>query len=161
MKNSKVCIMAALLIGILLIAVGCADGQTSQQSEEVKSDLASELEESYDLKPLSETDANYTINMGYYNCDHMTAACIGQDAGIYEALGLKVKLTGNGNVPEAMAAGKMDVGYAGWTTTLRAVPKGTPLFIAAQNHTGGSEYLVVSNDIKELNYRTKKTSSNP
>jgi ABC-type nitrate/sulfonate/bicarbonate transport system substrate-binding protein len=149
MKNSKVCIMAALLIGILLIAVGCANGQTSQQSEEVKSDLASELEESYDLKPLSETDANYTINMGYYNCDHMTAACIGQDAGIYEALGLKVKLTGNGNVPEAMAAGKMDVGYAGWTTTLRAVPKGTPLFIAAQNHTGGSEYLVVSNDIKE------------
>ena len=30
-----------------------------------------------------------------------------------------------------------------------AVPKGTPLFIAAQNHTGGSEYLVVSNDIKK------------
>jgi ABC-type nitrate/sulfonate/bicarbonate transport system substrate-binding protein len=140
--------MLVLLMGILALA-GCGSSQTSQQPEGSGDDLAKQLAESYDLKPLSAEDANYTINMGYYNCDHMTAACIGKDAGIYEALGLKVNLTGNGKVPEAMAAGKMDVGYAGWTTTLRAVPKGTPLFIAAQNHTGGAEYLVVSNDIKK------------
>ncbi|MDR9756734.1 MAG: ABC transporter substrate-binding subunit SaoX [Thermoanaerobacterales bacterium] len=149
MKKNKVCIMAIMLIGILLIGAGCADSQQAQPSQESKNDLAAELAKTYNLKPLSEEDANYTIKMGYYNCDHMTAAVIGKDAGIFEALGLKVNLTGNGNVPEAMAAGKMDVGYAGWTTTLRAVPKGTPLFIAAQNHTGGSEYLVVSNDIKK------------
>lgn len=107
MKSSKVCIMAALLIGILLIAVGCADGQTSQQSEEVKSDLASELEESYDLKPLSETDANYTINMGYYNCDHMTAACIGQDASICcESFRSKSQVDRQRQCAEAMAAGE-------------------------------------------------------
>ena len=40
------------------------------------------------------------------------------------------------------------MGYAGWTTTLRAVQKGTPLFIAGQNHTGGAEYLVASLGIK-------------
>ena len=89
----------------------------------------------YDLEPLSEEDAGYTVNLGYYNCDHMTAACIGKDSGIFKALGMKVEITGNGKVPEAMSAGRMDMAYAGWTTTLRAVQVGMPLFIAAENHT--------------------------
>lgn len=147
MKKVKLFLLTALLMIGLLVVSGCF--KTAQDSEKSGDDLAQQIAETYKLEPLGAEDANYTINMGYYNCDHMTAACIGMDAGIYEALGLKVNLTGNGNVPEAMSAGKMDVGYAGWTTTLRAVPKGTPLFIAAQNHTGGSEYLVVSNKIKK------------
>ncbi len=148
MKNAKLYILIAILMMGLLALCGCSAKQTSQQAQKTEKSLAEELKETYNLQPLSDEDANYTINMGYYNCDHMTAACIGKDAGIYEALGLKINLTGNGNVPEAMSAGKMDVGYAGWTTTLRAVPKGTPLFIAAQNHTGGSEYLIASKEIK-------------
>ncbi|NLB89362.1 MAG: ABC transporter substrate-binding protein [Syntrophomonadaceae bacterium] len=131
----------------MLVLSGCG-GQADKDSMNMESDWATQVVAQYDLEPLSDEDANYTINIGYYDCDHMTAACIALDAGIYEALGLKVNLTGNGNVPEAMSAGKMDVGYAGWTTTLRAVPKGTPLFIAGQNHTGGAEYLVASNEIK-------------
>ncbi len=138
-------LISILLMGLLLIS-GC--NKTSQDVDKSKDNLVKQIAETYQLEPLSAEDANYTINMGYYNCDHMTAACIGKDAGIYDALGLKVNLTGNGNVPEAMSAGKMDVGYAGWTTTLRAVPKGTPLFIAAQNHTGGSEYLIARKEIK-------------
>lgn len=130
------------------ILAGCSDSKKPRESGITGDDMATRLAQEYNLQPLSAEDAGYTINMGYYNCDHMTAACIGKDAGIYDALGLKVNLTGNGNVPEAMSAGKMDVGYAGWTTTLRAVPKGTPLFIAAQNHTGGAEYLVASKEIK-------------
>lgn len=148
MKNAKSFIFIAVLMMGLLALCGCSAKQTSQQAQKTEKSLAEELKETYNLQPLNDEDANYTINMGYYNCDHMTAACIGKDAGIYEALGLKINLTGNGNVPEAMSAGKMDVGYAGWTTTLRAVPKGTPLFIAAQNHTGGSEYLIASKEIK-------------
>ncbi|MEN6326447.1 MAG: ABC transporter substrate-binding subunit SaoX [Syntrophomonas sp.] len=148
MNNAKSFILIAVLMMGLLALCGCSAEQTSQQAQKTEKSLAEELKETYNLQPLSDEDANYTINMGYYNCDHMTAACIGKDAGIYEALGLKINLTGNGNVPEAMSAGKMDVGYAGWTTTLRAVPKGTPLFIAAQNHTGGSEYLIASKEIK-------------
>lgn len=147
MKKTKLYLLIGLLMIGLLVISGC--NKTSQDANKSEDDLAKEIAATYNLKPLSAEDANYTINMGYYNCDHMTAACIGMDAGIYEALGLKINLTGNGNVPEAMSAGKMDVGYAGWTTTLRAVPKGTPLFIAAQNHTGGSEYLVVSNEIEK------------
>jgi len=138
-------LISILLMGLLLVS-GC--NKSSQDIDKSRDDLAKQIAETYKLDPLSAEDANYTINMGYYNCDHMTAACIGKDAGIYDALGLKVNLTGNGNVPEAMSAGKMDVGYAGWTTTLRAVPKGTPLFIAAQNHTGGSEYLIARKEIK-------------
>ncbi|MGI6119085.1 MAG: ABC transporter substrate-binding subunit SaoX [Desulfosporosinus sp.] len=146
--KNRVYILLTILMMAVLVLTGCGSKQTAQQSENSGEDLAAQFAKTYNLAPLSAEDANYTINMGYYNCDHMTAACIGKDAGIYAALGLKVNLTGNGNVPEAMSAGKMDVGYAGWTTTLRAVPKGTPLFIAAQNHTGGSEYLIASKSIK-------------
>lgn len=147
MKITRIHILLMVLLMGVLLLTGCGN-KTTQTSETDGGSLAAQLTKTYNLEPLSAEDANYTINMGYYNCDHMTAACIGMDAGIYEALGLKVNLTGNGNVPEAMSAGKMDVGYAGWTTTLRAVPKGTPLFIAAQNHTGGAEYLVASKEIK-------------
>lgn len=147
LKNTKTyMLMLVLLMGVLVLS-GCSS-KTSQETGKNGDSLSAQLTKTYNLKALSAEDANYTINMGYYNCDHMTAACIGKDSGIYEALGLKVNLTGNGKVPEAMAAGQMDVGYAGWTTTLRAVPKGTPLFIAAQNHTGGAEYLVASKEIK-------------
>lgn len=114
-----------------------------------KGDPVSAMVAQYTLEPLPEEDAEYTVNLGYYNCDHMTAACVGKDSGIFKALGMNVEITGNGKVPEAMSAGRMDMAYAGWTTTLRAVQIGTPLFIAAENHTGGAEYLVCSFDIKK------------
>lgn len=122
--------------------------ETPDASPAPKADPIMELVASYNLNELSADDAKYNVNLGYYNCDHMTAACIGKDAGIFEALGLNVTVTGNAKVPEAMSAGQMDMAYAGWTTTLGAKQKGTPLFIAAENHSGGAEYLVVSNEIK-------------
>ena len=92
-------------------------------------------------------DEDYEINLGYYNCDHMVGACIGEAAGIYEDMGLKVNITGNGKVPEAMAAGQMDAGYIGTRGLVDANAKGSPIVIGATNHIGGSMYLVVSNDI--------------
>ena len=44
------------------------------------------------------TDEDYTITVGYYNCDHMTAAPVALEAGIYEELGLTVETVGNGKV---------------------------------------------------------------
>ncbi|MCF0151113.1 MAG: ABC transporter substrate-binding protein [Firmicutes bacterium] len=111
-------------------------------------EIVAEMLADYDLPELSEEDKNYTVNLGYYNCDHMAAASVGEYTGIFKGLGMNVSVTGNGNVPEAMSAGQMDMAYCGWTTTLGAVQKNVPLFIAAENHTGGSEYLVVSNEIK-------------
>jgi NitT/TauT family transport system substrate-binding protein len=91
----------------------------------------------------------YVIKMGYYNCDHMTAAPVAKDAGIFDELGLNVEVIGNAKVPEAMAAGRMDVGYIGFERTVRAYLKGCPIFISAMNHLGGSYYLVVRNDITD------------
>ncbi|WP_426710713.1 ABC transporter substrate-binding subunit SaoX [Cetobacterium sp. SF1] len=89
------------------------------------------------------------INLGYYNCDHMTAAPVAQYTGIFDQLGLDVNVSGNGNVPQAMIAGRMDAGYVGINNVFRSVHKGVPLVIGANNHKGGSYYLVVRNDIKD------------
>jgi NitT/TauT family transport system substrate-binding protein len=94
-------------------------------------------------------DKDYVIKLGYYNCDHMTAAPVGKDAGIFEELGLKVEVVGNAKVPEAMAAGQMDAGYIGFERTVRAFLKGCPIFVSAMNHLGGSYYLVLTPDLYE------------
>jgi len=97
---------------------------------------------------IPEKDKDYVVKLGYYDCDHMTGACIAKDAGIFDELGLKVNVTGNGKVPEAMAAGQMDAGYVGNTRMMRAFLQGSPIIVGANNHIGGSHYLVVSNSIK-------------
>ncbi|HLR35160.1 MAG TPA: ABC transporter substrate-binding subunit SaoX [Tissierellales bacterium] len=92
---------------------------------------------------------DYEINLGYYNCDHMVGACVGEATGIYEELGLNVVITGNGKVPEAMAAGQMDAGYIGNRGLIGANGQGSPIMIGANNHIGGSMYLVASNDVEK------------
>ena len=135
---------------LALVALVCVLGASGlAAASDEKDDPVPAMVAQYKLEPLPEEDADYTVNLGYYNCDHMTAACVGKDSGIFKALGMKVEITGNGKVPEAMSAGRMDMAYAGWTTTLGAVQVGTPLFIAAENHTGGAEYLVCSFNIKK------------
>ncbi|MGL5440155.1 MAG: ABC transporter substrate-binding subunit SaoX [Filifactoraceae bacterium] len=98
----------------------------------------------------AEVKDDYAITVGYYNCDHMTAGPVAEGAGIYKELGLNVTTVGNGKVPQAMAAGQMDAGYIGTRGLVTSIPKGSPIVIAANNHLGGSEYLVVSNEIKDV-----------
>ena len=115
--------------GLLLMSVftvsGCAKSQTSETGGKG---------ESKD----SVTASNYEINVGYYNCDHMVAGPVGEAAGIYKAHNLNVKLTGNGKVPQAMAAGQMDAGYIGARGLVAANGEGSPIVYAANNHIGGS-----------------------
>ena len=132
---------------MILFAVSCSRGDSSKNKSDVISEDVQAIVADYNLEELSAEDKKYKINLGYYNCDHMTAACVGEDTGIYKALGLNVTVTGNGNVPEAMSAGQMDMAYAGFATTLNAVKNKVPLFIAAENHTGGAEYFVVAKNI--------------
>ncbi|HBQ84949.1 MAG TPA: hypothetical protein DD811_00460, partial [Syntrophomonas sp.] len=77
MKNVKLYVLITILMMGLIALSGCGDKQASQQAAKSGESLAAQLAKTYNLKPLSSEDANYTINMGYYNCDHMTAACIG------------------------------------------------------------------------------------
>jgi len=95
-------------------------------------------------------DKDYIIKLGYYNCDHMTAAPVARETGIFDDLGLRVEVIGNAKVPQAMAAGQMDVGYIGWDNTVRSYLKGVPIFVAANNHVAGSYYLVLRNGLYEL-----------
>lgn len=119
-----------LVLGVVTVSLGALSGCGKKDSAESE-------------------DNDYTIKVGYYNCDHMTAAPIAKAAGIYDKLGLKVELTGNGKVPQAMAAGQMDAGYIGIGNVLNSPKNNVPLVIGANNHEGGSYYLVVSNDINE------------
>lgn len=98
---------------------------------------------------LGKASDDYKIRLGYYNCDHMTAAPIAKGAGIFDKLGLNVEVTGNGNVPQAMAAGRMDVGYIGFTGMVRAIMKGSPMVSVANNHAGGSMYIVTQPEIEK------------
>lgn len=144
MKISKK-IQALILVGTIgaTFLTGCSSSKT-------------------DDKDSAKSDSDYTIKLGYYNCDHMTAAPVAVEAGIYEELGLKVEAVGNGKVPEAMAAGQMDAGYIGTMGLVGAIPKGSPITVAANNHKGGSEYLVVANDIKKPeDLIGKKIASDP
>jgi len=126
----------ALLVALLVMLSGCGGG-TKPASQNKTSGLA-----------IPEKDKNYVVQLGYYNCDHMTGACVAKDAGIFDELGLKVNVTGNGKVPEAMAAGQMDAGYVGNSRMMRAFLKGSPIIVGANNHIGGSYYLVASHNIK-------------
>jgi len=127
-KKKWLCVVVAtmMLVGSLS---GCSAEKTANAEEQLVDD--------------------YKITLGYYNCDHMTGAAIGEGAGIYEELGLDVEITGNGKVPQAMAAGQMDVGYIGTRGFMASVAKGSPMVMGADNHIGGSMYLVVSNDIEK------------
>jgi NitT/TauT family transport system substrate-binding protein len=98
---------------------------------------------------LGKGEEDYVVRLGYYDCDHMTAAPIARDAGIFADLGLKVEVTGNGKVPEAMAAGQMDVGYIGFVGMVKAIVKGSPMAAVAHNHKGGSMYMVGSPEINK------------
>jgi len=135
MKKTKIVLLLVSLAAVILLA-GCGGG--SKQAGQSKTANSS----------IPDKDKDYVVQLGYYDCDHMTGACIAKDAGIFDELGLKVNVTGNGKVPEAMAAGQMDAGYVGNTRMMRAFLQGSPIIVGANNHLGGSYYLIASNNIK-------------
>jgi NitT/TauT family transport system substrate-binding protein len=147
MKRRVIAMFLVLVMGMVFLA-GCTDSSKETVIQEVDYDPVAEVA-NYKLGELSEAEENYMIQMGYNNCDHMVASIIGELAGIYDALGLKVEVTKTGKIMQAMASGEMQVGYQGINGAIRSVNQGAPLFMAAANHLGGSYYLVVSNDIKE------------
>lgn len=144
-RGLKTLIAVACSSMMILGMAGCGSKNAEDKGDKKKSDVIQSIK---DMK-LPKLEDNYTVKLGYYNCDHMTAACLAKDAGIYEALGLKVEVTGNGKVPQAMSAGQMDAGYISFQNVTRGLNNNTPITIAANNHDGGSYYLVVANDVNE------------
>lgn len=152
MKFGKKSLCLLLAASMMAVTLGGCLKDSSQQSATVQVDYNAEEEVAKyqdHLGELSEADKNYVVQMGYNNCDHMVASLVGEGSGIFDALGLNVNITKTGQIMQAMASGEMDVGYQGIGGAVRSVNNGAPLFMAAANHLGGSEYLVVSNDIQD------------
>ena len=153
--------LAALLVVTLLVPVitACHDSSTQTATKDVKTTGydPKEAVKDFDFGDLSEEEKNYTVEMGYFNCDHMVAGIIGEKAGIYKAMGLNVNVTKSAETLKALTSGAMDVGYTGIEGAILAVNKGAPFCMAAANHMGGSRYLVVSNDIKKPEELVGKT----
>lgn len=148
-RKKLLCLMLAasmLIVGL----TGCKDSSNDTNTVQVDYNAEEEVAKYKDyLGEIPEADKDYVVELGYRNCDHMVAALVGEGSGIFDALGLTVNITKTGQIMEAMASGEMDVGYQGINGAIRSVNNGAPLFMAAANHLGGSEYLVVSNDIQE------------
>ena len=149
MRKRLLCLMLAasmLIVGL----TGCKDSSNDTNTVQVDYNAEEEVAKYKDyLGEIPEADKDYVVELGYRNCDHMVAALVGEGSGIFDALGLTVNITKTGQIMEAMASGEMDVGYQGIQGAILSVNNGAPLFMAAANHLGGSEYLVVSNDIQD------------
>lgn len=149
MRKRLLCLMLAasmLIVGL----TGCKDSSNETNTVQVDYNAEEEVAKYKDyLGEIPDSDKDYVVELGYRNCDHMVAALVGEGSGIFDALGLTVNITKTGQIMEAMASGEMDVGYQGIQGAILSVNNGAPLFMAAANHLGGSEYLVVSNDIQE------------
>lgn len=121
MKKKRV-FSSALAIGVLVTALaGCKDSTQTSVTVSTDYDPAVEVAKYKDvLGEIPAADKDFVVEMGYNNCDHMVAALVGQGAGIYDALGLKVNITKTGKIAEAMSSGEMDVGYLGIDSAIDA-----------------------------------------
>lgn len=155
--------LSTLLVVTLLVPVvtACHDSSTDTVSKDVESTDydPKEAVKDFEFGELTDEDKEYVIEMGYFNCDHMVGSIIGEKAGIYEALDLKVNVTKSPETLKALTSGAMDVGYTGIEGAIRAVNQGAPFAMAAANHLGGSMYLVVNNDIDSAEELLGKTIS--
>ena len=110
-------ILAVLLLAAMSVSLftGCrntADDTLLNKVTYTNYDPAEEVKD-FEFGELSEEEKNYVVEMGLNNCDHMVAAFIGDYAGIYEAMGLKVNVTMSGETTKALISGAMDCGYIG------------------------------------------------
>lgn len=159
MKKLLIVLMSLILVCFM---GACGDQGDDQQSNQGNVSSEGSWEEKYgalvnvdydailaSLPELTEEEQNKVVEIGFRDCDHMVAGPIGEAAGIYENMGIKFNLTKTGKVYDAMSAGQMDAAYMGFATgQVTAINNGAPFCIVSGNHTGGSWYLVVTDDIQ-------------
>ena len=102
------------------------------------------------LPEIPEEDKDFVIELGFFDCDHMVGAIIGQESGIYEALGLNVNVTKSGQSMTALVAGDMDAAYVGFSGIRTNFNKGAPVKVLVGSHMGGARYFLVRDDITSL-----------
>lgn len=157
-------LIASILIASLAFSglTACHDSKADNQNVKDVKETGYDVEEAvkdFKFGELTDEEKDYVVEMGYFSCDHMVGAIVGEKAGIYKALGLNVNVTKSPETLKALTSGAMDVGYTGIEGAIRAVNQGAPFCMAAANHTGGSMYLVVSNEINSAEDLIGKTIS--
>ena len=153
-------LLAVTLAGAMSLSLltGCVDSSQGEKLTQVDYDVQEAIKPYLQYLPeIPAEDQGYLIEMGYNNCDHMCASIIGQDTGLYKALGLNVNITKTSQVAAAMASGDMVVGYAGLSGLINNYNKGARVIMPAGSHLGGAMYLVVSPDVKSLDDVVGKT----
>ena len=148
-KQVLSCLLAVSLAVPVISACHNSAENTAAVSNEAIGYDPEEAVKDFELGELNDLEKDYTIEVGYNNCDHMVACIIAQEAGIYEALGLDVNLTKTAEIINGLSSGQMDAGYQGVEGSILAANQGAPIFMAAANHLGGSRYFVASNDIQD------------
>lgn len=145
-KRILSCLLAIMMLTVIM--TGCQDSSLQKNVVKVDYDVNKEVEPYLAKLPaIPEADKSFVIQMGYNDCDHMVAAIIGDNAGIYKALGLNVVVTKSGQTAAAMASGDMVAGYSGFSSMVKSANKGAPVFMPAGSHLGGSKYFVVRSEI--------------
>lgn len=149
MKRKQFIALLLACAMLLLALSGCHDSSQKTNIKQTDYDPAAAAEPYLkNLLEMTDADKEYVIEMGYNDCDHMVTAIIGQEAGIYETLGLTVNVTKTSKTKDGLVSGEMDVGYASLTGMIKAGAEGAPVIIPAGSHLGGSKYLVVRPDIE-------------
>ena len=162
MKNLKryFAALTAALATLILLA-GCTEkSEPEANAQQVGYDPAAAVAPYLaNLPEMTEDDLNYTVQLGLFDCDHMVAALIGQDAGIYEALGMSVEVTMTNVVTSAVSAGQLDVAYANFIQSVLAYNSGASIVSLTGSHLGGARYFVVRKGIEYLSHIESLTVS--
>ena len=146
-KRILACALAIMMLTVVL--TGCQDSSLQKNVVKVDYDVNEEVAPYLAKLPaIPDADKEFVIQMGYNDCDHMVAAIIGENAGIYKALGLNVVVTKSGQTAAAMASGDMVAGYSGFSSMIKNANKGAPVFMPAGNHLGGSKYFVIKDSVE-------------
>ena len=127
-------IVSMLLVSAMALTVftGChnsSESTSTVDAEKTGYDVNAVVE-NFEFGELNDKEKEYVIEMGYFNCDHMVAAIIGEKTGLYEALDLNVNVTKSGETLSALTSGAMDVGYTGIWGAMAGVDDGAPFFIS-------------------------------
>lgn len=161
MKTRKI-ISSVMAVALTLSLASCTDSSKDEglKSQYVEYDVQAAVAPYLDnLDPIPEADKDYVIEMGLNDCDHMVAAFLGRETGIYEALGLNVNVTMSSQAISAVAAGDMDMAYHSFQSYIRNYNKGGPFKCLVGSHLGGARYFVVRDEITSLDQIKKLTVS--
>lgn len=95
------------------------------------------------------SESSQIIKVGYLPSDHHAALIVAQEIEMFEKEGLKVQLVpfnSGSDIAEALALGKIDIGYSGIAPITEAISKGNTLKVVAPVNLEGSGIIIKKKD---------------